>query len=83
MDVSKELNDQHLFENENMIYLFLGIVVFLLGSFFSFFDSEKIFENIEKNLTEMKESIAFYTNKWLLSLNIEGNCIKTTQTTSF
>lgn len=82
--LEEEININTLFENNQLIlYLFLGIAIFLLSSFFYINHSEKMFETVEQKLTEIKDSIAFYTNKLLLSLNMECNSIKTTQTTSF
>jgi hypothetical protein len=73
-----------IFENnENTIYLFLLVIIILGYFFYLYFYSEKLLEKIEKDLTEMKENIAFYTNKLLLYFNMEGNSIRTTQTTSF
>lgn len=83
MEFSQEsLNE--FFENNVVIYLFLFLVIFIVGYFlYIYFSSEKLFENTEKQLNNMKESIAFYTNKLLLFFNMEGNSIKSTQFTSF
>ena len=83
MEFSEESMNE-FFENNVVIYLFLILVIFIVGYFlYIYFSSENLFENTEKQLNNMKESIAFYTNKLLLFFNMEGNSIKSTQFTSF
>ena len=82
MEIPRETFD--FFENnENAIYLLLLGMILLVYFFYLYFYSEKLLEKMEKDLIEMKENIAFYTNKLLLYFNMEGNSIRTTQTTSF
>lgn len=82
MEIPTETFD--IFENnENVIYLFLLGIIVLVYFFYLYFYSEKLLEKMEKDLIEMKENIAFYTNKLLLYFNMEGNSIRTTKKTSF
>ena len=83
MEFSEESINEFL-ENNIAIYLFLFLVIVIIGYFlYNNFSSEKLFENTETQLNNMKENIAFYTNKLLLFFNMEGNSIKSTQFTSF
>ena len=83
MEFSEESMNE-FFENNVVIYLFLFLVMFIVGYFlYNQFSSENLFENTEQQLNNMKENIAFYTNKMLLFFNMEGNSIKSTQFTSF
>jgi flagellar basal body-associated protein FliL len=83
MEFSEESINEFL-ENNVFIYLVLFLVMFIVGYFlYNHFSSENLFENTEQQLNNMKENIAFYTNKLLLFFNMEGNSIKSTQFTSF
>ena len=83
MEFSEESINEFL-ENNVVIYLVLFLVMFIVGYFsYNHFSSENLFENTEQQLNNMKETIAFYTNKLLLFFNMEGNSIKSTQFTSF
>jgi predicted negative regulator of RcsB-dependent stress response len=83
MEFSEESINEFL-ENNVVIYLVLFLVMFIVGYFsYNHFSSENLFENTEQQLNNMKETIAFYTNKMLLFFNMEGNSIKSTQFTSF
>lgn len=70
----------------NYLYICFGcslLIGFLLYQWFNTQNVGNILDNIERKLVEWKNNISFYTNKILLSLNMQGNAIKSTQTTSY
>ena len=70
--------------DEMYIYYLILLVTIILGYFFyKYFNSENFLEEVERTLIEVKENVAFYTNKMLLQSNMEGDAIKTTQVNSF
>jgi hypothetical protein len=50
--------------------------------FYNYFNTEDFFEKMEEKITDMKESLAYYTNNLLLQSNMEGDAIKTTHLSS-
>ena len=86
MDFPTEMMNFDILEtDETYVYFLLSLVIFIILGYFSYsyFSSENLLEKVERNLVEMKENIAFYTNKMLLQSNMEGDAIKTTQMSSF
>lgn len=86
MDFPKDFTENNVFETDDSFifyFLCLGIITIFGYVLFYFFNSENLFEEIERKLIEMKENIAFYTNQILLKSNMEGDAIKTTQVSSF
>ena len=86
MDFPKENIQIEISEGDENEYLY-GILFFtifiILGyMFYTYFNREDFFEKMEEKITDMKESIAYYTNHLLLQSNMEGDAIKSTQLSS-
>lgn len=84
MDSQKEnIEIENIGFEENYLYYSIFIIIIILGYlFYSYVYTEDLLENIEIKLTEMKELVAYYTNKILLSSNMEGDSIKATHVSS-
>lgn len=80
MNLSEDfLSFEHFESNELNYFLFFAVLGFFVYILYSNFYSENILEEVERKLIEMKESIAFYTNRMLLQSNMEGDAIKNIQ----
>ena len=70
-------------ENEYLYgILFFAIFIILGYMFYNYFNTEDFFEKMEIKITDMKETLAYYTNNLLLQSNMEGDAIKTTHLSS-